>query len=110
MRERNMRRWFLLPFLWLLSVTALPGQSGSNQRKTIEGCVISLNGVFTLGTPNGDRYILKGDRDTLFSYNGMQVRITGMVKNCSNGSSPSPGEPCTLKVSAIKKVYDICQF
>ena len=110
MRERSMRRWFLLPCLWLLSVTALPGQSGSNPRKTIEGCVISINGVFTMGTPNGDHYILKGNRDTLFSYNGMQVRITGTVKNCSNGSSASPGEPCTLQVSKIKKVYDVCQF
>jgi len=84
--------------------------SDYNQPKTIEGCVMSINGAFTLGTPNGERYVLKGDHDTLFSYNGKQVRITGTVKKSSSGSPATPGEPRTLKVSDIKKVYDTCQF
>jgi len=104
-----MRGWLLVSCFFWLSLTACAAPSDSNQPKTVEGCVISINGAFTLGTPNGERYILKGDHDTLFSYNGKQVRITGTVKKSSSGSS-SPGETRTLKVSGIKKVYDTCQF
>ena len=105
-----MRGWFLVACFLSLLLTAFAAPSDDSQPKTIEGCVISINGAFTLGTPNGERYILKGDHDTLFSYNGKQVRITGTVKKSSGGSSPSQGEPRMLKVSNIKKVYDTCQF
>jgi hypothetical protein len=66
--------------------------------QTIEGCIVSLNGAFTLGTPNGERYVLKGDHDTLFSYNGKQVRITVLLKTSSSGSPSSRGGTSTLKV------------
>ena len=93
----------------VVSLTAFAAPPENKQPQTIEGCIVSINGAFTLGTPNGERYILKGDHDTLFSYNGKQVRITGTVKKASSGSS-SQGEPRTLKVSDVKKVYDTCQF
>ena len=105
-----MRGWLLVSCLFLLSLTALGWQSGSKPPKTIEGCVTSINGVFMLGTASGERYILKGDHDTLFSYNGMQVQITGTTKKPSDGGSSQAGEPRKLKVSDIKKVYDTCQF
>ncbi|HEY4959879.1 MAG TPA: hypothetical protein VII29_03375 [Terriglobales bacterium] len=106
-----MRRWCLMWCCFLLSLVVWAEPSDSNPPKTIEGCVASINGAFMLGTASGERYILKGDHDALFSYNGKQVRITGTVKKSANGSSPSsPGEPRTLKVSDIKKVYDTCQF
>jgi hypothetical protein len=105
-----MRTWGVSTGFLFLSLTVLVSPSESKQPQTIEGCVMSINGAFTLGTPNGKHYILKGDHDTLFSYNGKQVRITGTVKKSADGSSPSQGEPRTLKVSDIKKVYDTCQF
>jgi hypothetical protein len=105
-----MRGWYVWASWLLLSLTVLVSPSESKPPQTIEGCVMSINGSFTLGTPNGERYILKGDHDTLFSYNGKQVRITGTVKKPSGGSSSLQGEPRTLKVSDIKKVYDTCQF
>ena len=105
-----MRGWWPMLCFLILSLGLLVSPSESKQPRTIEGCVISINGTFMLGTPNGERYILKGDHDTLFSYNGKQVRITGTVKKPADGSPPSPGEPRTLKVSDIKKVYDTCQF
>lgn len=105
-----MRSWLLVGCFLSLSLVAFAAPPANKQPQTIEGCIVSINGAFTLGTPNGDRYILKGDHDTLFSYNGKQVRITGTVKKSADGSSPSPGEPRTLKVSDIKKVYDTCQF
>ena len=105
-----MRGWFLVACFLSLSLTMFAAPSENHQPQTIEGCIVSINGAFTLGTPSGERYILKGDHDTLFSYNGKQVRITGTVKKSTNGSSSSQGEPRTLKVSDIKKVYDTCQF
>jgi hypothetical protein len=105
-----MRSWYVRTGFLLLSLTVLVSPSQSKQPQTIEGCVMSINGAFMLGTPNGERYILKGDHDTLFSYNGKQVRITGTVKKAASGSSSSQGEPRTLKVSDVKKVYDTCQF
>ncbi len=106
-----MRGRFLVTCAFLLfSLTAAASPPDSSQPKTIEGCVSSINGAFMLGTPSGERFILKGDHDTLFGYNGKQVRITGTVKKSAKGSAPSPGEPQTLKVSDIKKVYDTCQF
>ena len=103
-----MRPWMLVACLLVLSMAASAFENKPPQ--TIEGCIVSINGAFTLGTPNGERYVLKGDHDTLFSYNGKQVRITGTLKKSSSGSPASPGEPRTLKVTDIKKVYDTCQF
>ena len=104
-----MRRWFLVFCSSLLSLTALGAPSPNSQPKTIEGCVISINGAFRLNLPNGQSYILQGDHSNLFSYNGMQVQVTGTVKKPSN-SSASSGLPQTLKVSGIKKTHDTCQF
>lgn len=105
-----MRSWLRVGGFLLLCLTAFATPPANKQPQTIEGCIVSINGAFMLGTPNGERYILKGDHDTLFSYNGKQVRITGTVKKAASGSSSSQGEPRMLKVSDIKKVYDTCQF
>jgi hypothetical protein len=102
-----MRGWLMASCLCLLSLTAIASPQDSPQPKTIEGCVISMNGAFRLGTANGETYLLKGHHSTLFSYNGMQVRVTGTVQK---SSKESQGAPRTLKVSDIKKVYDTCQF
>lgn len=104
-----MRGWLLVSCFTLLSLTATMAQSDGGKSKTVEGCVTSINGAFMLGTPDGQRYLLKGDHDTLFGYNGKQVRVTGTVKKASKNSS-SQGEPRTLRVSDVKKVYDTCQF
>src|SRR5450755_753233 len=100
-KELSMRGWCLVLCCFLLSLTAFASPPDNSQPKTIEGCVASINGVFMLGTPSGERYILKGDHDTLFSYNGMQVRITGTTKKSSDGGSSQAGEPRKLKVSDI---------
>ena len=104
-----MRDWLLAGSLLALSLVAVAAPQENKQPQTIEGCIVSINGAFMLGTPNGERYVLKGDHDALFSYNGKQVQITGTVKKSSSGASPQ-GEPRTLKVSNIKKLYDTCQF
>jgi hypothetical protein len=102
-----MRGWLLVSCLLLLSLTALGWQSDSKQPKTIEGCVIGMNGGFRLNTANGETYLLQGRHGSMFNYNGKQVRITGTVDKAQKGSS---GAPRTLHVTDITKVYDTCQF
>jgi hypothetical protein len=93
-------------FFLLFSAAGLAQQSSANP-VTISGCLISVNGAFTLRTPQGERFILKGDHDTLFSYNGKQVQITGTPKSTKKGSStPKSGE---FHVSSFKKLADVCQ-
>jgi len=90
----------------LLSLPAFAQQSSASH-VTISGCLISLNGSFTLLTPTGERFFLKGDHNTLFSYNGKQVKITGTPKSINKSSgTPKPGE---FRVSEVKKIADVCQ-
>ena len=104
-----MRTRYLLPCLLFLSLTPLaqqaPGQGNTNNTTgggpgTIVGCVSGVNGSFYLATPSGERYLLKGHHDSLFHFNGKEVRITGTA---------SPTKPQTLKISKIEKVNDTCQ-
>ena len=109
-----MRTWTLLPCLLLLSLLTVAQQSppsqtnpnsaptGESGAMTVVGCVNSINGHFTLGTRRGDLYRLKGDHDTLFGYNGMEVAISGTVTSSEKRR--------TLHISKIKKVSDTCQY
>ncbi len=94
--------------LLLLSISAVSfGQQTSGSQTTISGCLMSVNGSFTLLTPRGERFILKGDHDALFRYNGKQVKVTGMPRSTKSGSNaPKPGE---FRVSDVKKIADVCQ-
>ena len=108
-----MRIRYLLPCLPVLSVAGFAQQSASGQGTpsdnpaagggpiTVEGCVTSVNGHFSLATHSG-MFRLKGDHDSLFGHNGQQVRVTGTV-------TPGKKKVQTLKVSEIKKLSDTCQ-
>jgi len=118
-----MRTWYLLPCLLLLSLTTFAQQApssqgtandtpaGSGDSTTVVGCVTGVNGSFTLGTPNGDLYRLKGHHNALFHYNGMEVRVTGTVtpsKPSSASKRVSGTMPQTLKIAKIEKLRDTC--
>jgi hypothetical protein len=80
--------------------------------KSIEGCLTSSNGSYTLGTLSGDLYQLENSGHDLRKYNGQEVRITGRVTVPHPGSSPSNAleqQYARLKVQKIKKVFDTCQ-
>jgi hypothetical protein len=81
-------------------------QQAASTHVTVSGCLLSLNGAFTLLTPKGERFILKGDHDTMFRYNGKQVQITGTTKSGTK-DDPAP-HPAELQVSKVKKLYDVC--
>jgi hypothetical protein len=91
--------------LLLLISGSLVAQQSNGAPTTLSGCMLSLNGSFSLTTSNGNRYILKGDHDTLLSYNGKQVQVTGTMKATKKTSS----KPATFHVTDIKKIADFCQ-
>jgi hypothetical protein len=99
-----MRAVRLMFFCALISFSAYAQQSTTTPT-TLSGCVLSLNGVFSLTTSNGIRYVLKGDHDTLLSYNGKQVEVKGTIKATKKTAS----KPATFHVTDIKKVADFCQ-
>jgi hypothetical protein len=80
------------------------GQQSPSGPTTLTGCLISVNGQFTLQTSNGDRYILKGEHDTLLSYNGKQIQVTG--KPATSKKAAAQHE---FHVSSVKKIADFCQ-
>ena len=91
-----------------ISVCAFAQQSAQQSASTLttlSGCMLGLNGVFSLTTANGVRYVLKGDHDTLFSYNGKQVEVKGTMKVTKKTSS----KPATFHVTEVKKLADFCQ-
>jgi hypothetical protein len=96
-----------LVVLLLLVSSASLGQQSNGSPTTISGCLMSLNGSFTLLTATGERFILKGDHDTLFTYNGKQVKVIGTPK--SNKKNASPPKPSEFQVSSVKKLADVCQ-
>ncbi len=98
-----MMRNLLVVLLLLFPTLAIAQQPNAGPTK-ISGCLMSMNGAFILTTATGDRYTLKGDHDTLFSYNGKQVQVTG---------TPKPSQKAEAKrefqVAAVKKIADVCQ-
>jgi hypothetical protein len=102
--EPAVRAIRIMSVLLLISASAFAQQSSSTPT-TLSGCMLSLNGTFSLTTSNGIRYVLKGDHDTLLSYNGKQVQVTGTMKATKKTSS----KPATFHVTDIKKIADFCQ-
>lgn len=80
------------------------GQQPPSGPTTLTGCLISVNGQFTLQTSNGDRYVLKGDHDTLLSYNGKQIEVKGTLATSKKASAQHE-----FHVSSVKKIADFCQ-
>ena len=80
-------------------------QQSASTPTTLSGCMLGLNGVFSLTTANGVRYVLKGYHDALFSYNGKQVEVKRTMKATKKTSSKS----ATFQVTEVKKLADFCQ-
>ena len=92
-------------FILLVGLSAaIFGQQSGGGPTTLTGCLISINGSFTLQTANGERYLLKGDHDKLLSYNGKQVQVTGTPE--TTGKAAALYE---FQVTSVKKIADACQ-
>ena len=105
-----MRRAFLV--LAILSLCSLCFSQQSNSTPAtasaptkITGCLMNMNGTFFLTTANGERFILRGKHNAMFSHNGQQVEIT--VK--PDRDSASHVSPRTVTVTHIDKIAQVCQ-
>ena len=90
-------------FLLIVLSAASFAQQSSTSPTTISGCLMSLNGSFILLTRSGERYILKGNQNRLFSYNGMQVQITGKPRSTKEATRHE------FQVSSVKRIANVCQ-
>jgi len=80
------------------------GQQSGGVPTTLSGCVIGLNGSFTLETSDGIRHILIGSQNELLSHNGQLVVVTG-----TPGTSQRAVVQHEFQVSSVKKLADVCQ-
>jgi hypothetical protein len=106
---------------WLQAQDQYGSQSGSSQtgtassgKTTVEGCLQSSNGTYTLTDKSGTTYQLQGDSSKLSAHVGHEVKITGTTSG-SSATSSSMGtqaggtQQSTLTVESMKHVSKTCQ-
>ena len=89
----------------LILLVGLSGVSSGQQSgvpTTLTGCLIGLNGSFTL-TSNSIRYILKWDQNRLHRHNGQLVEVTGTPLTSKKAVARHE-----FQVSSVKKLADVC--
>jgi hypothetical protein len=106
--QKTCELWrFRMRYLLLLSVLLLgtcwaaaqnyPSQSGSTHATgsastTVEGCLSSNNGNYTLTDSHGNNIALTGDTSKLSEHVGHTIKITGTTTSASTSSSGSAAE------------------
>lgn len=91
--------------------------SGTGTETTVEGCLSSSNGTYTLTDKNGASYELTGDSAKLSEHVGHEVKITGTEASpsASAGSAKgSMGETSSsthgaIEVSSLKHISKTCK-
>ena len=120
-------------YLLLLSVLLLgtfwaaaqnyPSQGGtthatSGSTTTVEGCLSSNNGSYTLTDSHGNNIALNGDTSMLSEHVGHTVKITGKTTSASTSSSgesssgamgQSTSSPQSIDVSSVKHISKTCK-
>jgi hypothetical protein len=120
-------------YLLLLSVLLLgtcwaaaqnyPSQSGSTHATgsastTVEGCLSSNNGNYTLTDSHGNNIALTGDTSKLSEHVGHTIKITGTTTSASTSSSGGSGSgamgqtnssPQSIDVSSVKHISKTCK-
>jgi hypothetical protein len=113
-----MRTLTLLFSFMIVSALALPAQQPipSNAMPpvsaalaaafiTVQGCVLGLNGGYSLNVDGGKTYLLAGE--DLSQFSGQKVRAVGKVTLAAKSGAHSSTQP-TLTVSRVDKVADTC--
>jgi hypothetical protein len=97
-----------------------PSQSGSSHvpssTTTVEGCLSSNNGNYTLTDSHGNNLQLTGDTSKLSEHVGHTVKITGTMTSASAPSSGESGgamgQPSAMQqgieVGSIKHISKTC--
>ena len=132
--QKTCELWrFRMRYLLLLSVLLLgtcwaaaqnyPSQSGSTHATssastTVEGCLSSNNGNYTLTDSHGNNIALTGDTSKLSEHVGHTVKITGITTTASTSSSgasssgamgQTSSSPQSIDVSSVKHISKTCK-
>jgi hypothetical protein len=88
--------------------------AGTAGQATVEGCLQSSNGNYTLTADSGSVYQLTGDTSKLNEHVGHEVRITGTTSNSGAANSPSamtPGgsQAAMLDVKSVSHISKTCK-
>jgi Protein of unknown function (DUF5818) len=89
--------------------------SSTGKEMTVQGCLSSSNGSYTLTDKNGTSYELTGDTAKLSEHIGHEVKITGTSTSASPsaGTSGSMGETShsshAIEVSSVKHISKTCK-
>jgi Protein of unknown function (DUF5818) len=90
-------------------------QAGAASSQTsVEGCLQSSNGTFTLTDNAGTTYQLQGDTSKLSKHVGHQVQITGSTSGssaaaASGSTTQGSSHQQTLTIDKVKHVADSCK-
>ena len=72
---------------------------------TLQGCVLGLNGGYSLNTDGGKTYLLAGE--DLSQFSGQKVRAVGKVMPAAKSGMHSNSQP-TFTVTRVDKIADTC--
>jgi len=109
----------LVSAAWLQAQDQYGSQAGSSQtgttpgQTTVQGCLQSSDGNYTLTDKSGTTYQLHGNTSKLSAHVGHEVQITGSTSG-SSGTSSSMGTQAggtlqpTLTVESMKHVSKTC--
>ena len=82
--------------------------SAGHHAHTIQGCITSVAGGYTLTDNSGKTYQLAGDTSKLANENGHYDQVSGMEESAAGGAAASSGAPSTFTVRKIKVVSTTC--
>ena len=103
----------LLGMSWTVAQSESHSSSGkSAAQETVQGCLSSSGGTYTLTAKDGKTFQLTGDTAKLTEHVGHEVKITGTVGSASESSTGAMGKTSaekTIEVSSVKHVSKSCE-
>ena len=113
MRQIAILSVLLLGVLWAAAQNSskpAPKASGAGSQTTVEGCLSSSAGKYTLTDQHGKTFELTGDTSKLADHVGHEIKITGTESSASPSSAGNPGTSSqSLEVSSVKHVSKTCK-
>lgn len=119
-----MRRLFLVGLILTLSAFWLQAQESNagkdshgaadnGQPTTMQGCLQSSGGRYTIRDNNGILHLLRGDDRTLSRYVGHEVQVTGTrftktTDTTVQGEASSVKEQPDFRVRDVRNISDTC--
>src|SRR5215469_9561799 len=114
MRQILLLSVLLLGVSWAVAQNS-PASSGQKApsagagSQTVEGCLSSSAGKYTLTDEQGKTFELTGDTSKLAEHVGHEVKITGSSGSAAAGGSAASSGSQSLEVSSVKHVAKTCK-